>query len=128
MGVIAEGDSEDEDGDQDALLPSEEVQELERKVLECDIPQAFTHFSHRYSKRDYLICDLQGVMDMSAAEPCFELTDPAIHSVQRSYGKTDHGDIGMREFFRTHQCNAVCALLRIAPATELSRIASESKA
>ena len=37
------------------------------------------------------------------------LTDPAIHSsIPGFYGFTDHGDVGIKNFFKTHQCKDFC--------------------
>ena len=37
------------------------------------------------------------------------LTDPAIHSTMPGfYGFTDHGDAGIKKFFKTHQCGNFC--------------------
>ena len=82
--------------------------------------QAFSHFTYRHTRRKMLVCDLQGVLNIDAADEgragVFELTDPVIHyrsetGRQQVYGKTDHGLRGMHAFFTTHQCNDVCRLL-----------------
>ena len=52
--------------------------------LQRDIPQAFSCFTYRFTKRKMLVCDLQGVLDISQSPPLFELTDPAIHYTSRS--------------------------------------------
>ena len=80
-----------------------------------DFPQAFSHFTHRYNKSKLIVCDLQGVYDDK--EKVFELTDPVIHyksSQGRSavYGRTDRGQKGINDFFRTHKCNDLCMLLK----------------
>ena len=87
-------------------------------IHESDIPQAFSHFTHRYTKRKKMVCDLQGVLNKSASPPVFELTDPVIHYAstrgrKNVYGRTDRGKKGMNEFFCTHQCNDLCRLLRL---------------
>lgn len=65
-----------------------------------DIPQAFSHFSYIFSKRKYLVCDLQGVLSTDSDEPMFELTDPLIHYTtmtdRADYGRTDRGQQGIR--------------------------------
>ena len=86
---------------------------LESNILECDIPQAFTHFTHIVSQRRQMICDIQGVLSLIDGFPVFELTDPCIHSIDRKYGRTDKGREGFYDFFRTHKCNPVCTLLKI---------------
>jgi hypothetical protein len=80
-------------------------------ILPDDVPHAFSHYTFVYSKRDALVCDLQGVLTLDSP-PVFELTDPAIHSSQgRMFGKTDHGRKGFAEFFKTHKCNPLCEAL-----------------
>jgi hypothetical protein len=65
-----------------------------------------------------MVCDLQGVLDMTSTPPKFELTDPCIHYASRRgrkmvFGRADRGKKGMHEFFKTHNCNAVCRLLEL---------------
>ncbi len=48
--------------------------------------------------------------------PLLRLTDPCIHYESRRgrvmvHGRTDKGKRGMHDFFRTHQCGALCRLL-----------------
>ncbi len=47
----------------------------------------------------------------------FELTDPVIHYKSTKgrrgvYGRTDRGEKGISDFFRTHQCNELCRMLK----------------
>ena len=83
-----------------------------------DIPQAFSHFTFVASHRELLVCDLQGVLDASAVPPVFELTDPVIHrrhkqgSRRNTYGRTDRGDAGIHNFFKTHECSELCKRLQ----------------
>jgi hypothetical protein len=119
--VLEEDDEEEDEDEGDNDLPvsqdicaSIEVIELEKRILESDIPQAFSHFTYRHTQRDELVCDLQGELNILGAAPYFDLTDPCIHSSRRKYGNTDKGGKGMNDFFRTHQCNAVCKMLKIA--------------
>eukprot|EP01041_Mallomonas_annulata_P009129 gene9129-18910_t len=93
--------------------PSTATQLLLDRVLEQDIPQAFSHFTHSHTSRDHLVCDLQGELKLVDGFPTFQLTDPCIHSRQQKYGRTDKGLKGFADFFHTHQCNAVCKLLKI---------------
>jgi len=80
-----------------------------------DIPQAFSHFSYIFSKRKFLICDLQGVLDTDSDEPLFELTDPVIHysdmTDRADYGRTDRGQQGIDDFFRSHKCSPLCHMM-----------------
>lgn len=52
-----------------------------------------------------MVTDLQGVRDRPMG---YWLTDPAINSVNREYGKTDIGNIGIHNFFDKHECTTFC--------------------
>ena len=127
LGAIAESD-EEEEGDSEEDTGSDSGAALGGMmsaarvalptVSNADVPQAFTHFTHRYSKRTQMVCDLQGVLDESLSPPVFKLTDPVIHYRSKHgrknvYGRTDHGVKGMDKFFATHECNALCRLLKM---------------
>jgi hypothetical protein len=89
--------------------------ELKKRILENDIPQAFTHFTYVFTKRDEMVCDLQGQLSLEQYPSVFLLTDPCIHSKHGTkYGRTDKGTHGMQLFFKTHQCNCVCKLMGFA--------------
>ena len=75
-----------------------------------DVPQAFSHFSYECSRGKQLVCDLQGVWN---TEDGFMLTDPVVHYVSNTgrrhkNGATDKGLEGVKRFFRTHKCGALC--------------------
>jgi hypothetical protein len=80
-----------------------------------DIPQAFSHFSYIFSKRKFLVCDLQGVLSTDSHEPLYELTDPVIHYTEMTdradYGRTDRGQQGIDDFFKTHKCSNLCHIM-----------------
>ncbi|KAK1736886.1 alpha kinase family protein [Skeletonema marinoi] len=80
-----------------------------------DIPQAFSHFTYNASGRRFLVCDLQGVLDMKKTPPVFELTDPAIHYSEQTrrsdFGRTDKGENGIDQFFQTHTCSDLCRMV-----------------
>ena len=79
------------------------------RIIDDDIPQAFSHWSYNYTKGELLVCDLQGELRQD-----FCLTDPAISSSrQRMYGDTDLGKVGQKRFFETHQCNPLCRILHL---------------
>lgn len=85
-------------------------------ITSDDIPQAFSHYTYRYTQRSQLVCDLQGVLDDSVTPPVFQLTDPVIHAhnpfwKKHLFGRTDHGHKGMRTFMNSHSCNDLCRLL-----------------
>ena len=115
--IREESDSEGEEGEDDKHGHAGAIGAVKQyTVIVSDFPQAFSHFTYRCSSRQRLVCDLQGTLDMSISPAVFELTDPAIHHVSgsgrsRVYGRTDHGRKGIKRFFETHQCNALCNLL-----------------
>lgn len=67
--------------------------------------QALSHFSYHASGGKLVLCDLQGGIYSNA----IVLTDPAILSVDRSYGVTDLGPTGICSFFSNHKCNEFCS-------------------
>eukprot|EP00121_Abeoforma_whisleri_P009327 Awhi_evm1s8574 len=90
-----------------------------QKVLNDDVPQAFTHWSYVYTQRELLICDLQGIFEAESVPPLFRMTDPVIHTGDknrndRPFGATDRQGKGISDFFRTHICNPLCDLLQLA--------------
>ena len=111
LGAITEIDDEDEDSEED---DDDSGIDVEESISIEDIPQAFSHFTYRYTHRRFLVCDLQGVL--SDSPPMFELTDPVIHFRSRhrrrgKFGRTDHGMDGIVDFFRTHECGPLCRML-----------------
>jgi hypothetical protein len=106
MDAIDEGD-DGEDEQQEGLGPVD--LSIAARIIDDDIPHAFSHWSWQYTKGHSLVCDLQGVLGKES----FQLTDPAIHSRKGRYGPTDHGRKGHRLFFATHECNPLCHVLRL---------------
>lgn len=92
-------------------------------ALLTDFVQAFSHWVYDHTKHQMIVCDLQGILDMEGRRPVFRLTDPAIcskpkkdrHGNKTSYGKTDQGMTGIRNFCCNHVCNTVCAGLNLTP-------------
>lgn len=76
----------------------------ETTVNGADVLDAFCHFTYQNSEGKYVICNLKGVED----EYKFKLSNPTIHSWEGGYGSKDKMDIGIRDFFQNHQCNAIC--------------------
>ena len=126
LGAIAE--ESDEEGDDVSEAAEEEEEERASSgarqqpaaaplsFTAADIPQAFSHFSHLFSRRKMTVCDLQGVLDADCSPPLYRLTDPVIHySSSRGrtnvFGRTDRGRKGVSSFFRTHTCSALCRAL-----------------
>jgi hypothetical protein len=107
MSTIQEED-EDRSDEDSSLLNRRKC--LIESILDDDIPPAFSHYTYVYSKRDRLVCDIQGVLHDNP--PLFELTDPAIHSQKKGqFGKTDFGCQGVDKFFESHVCNPLCEVL-----------------
>jgi len=105
MGGIQEEDEEDEDDYPSAML---------RPKVD-DVPQAFSHFTHFSSGGKHLVCDIQGTFS-AIRDPEFNLVDPVIHSDEGEkarFGRTDRGAQGIADFFKSHQCNGLCKLLRL---------------
>ena len=121
--TIVEVDSENEDdfSDDKSLQPiSSNTSNLssnkELVIMNKEVPQAFSHFTCMWSKREKIVCDLQGVLDTSQKPPVFEFTDPVIHYKSKSgrkyvFGRTDQGQKGIDNFFKTHKCNTFAKLL-----------------
>jgi len=111
----------EDDKDDEAIIDSDVEQLFDRIIEEIDIPQAFSHWTYRFSRREHLVCDLQGVFDKRANPNVFVFTDPCIHTMRKkSFGPTSRGRQGMNAFFKSHECNALCellGLLRYKPVT-----------
>ena len=73
---------------------------------QSDMMQAFSHFTYVHSGESLLICDLEGARNGRG----IQLTDPAIHCRLRpnKFGYPDLGFVGIKRFFRSHECNSVC--------------------
>lgn len=65
LDVIAESDEDAEADDEEETEP----------FSIADIPQAFSHFTYRYTKHKLLV--------LSTSPPLFELTDPVIHFMEK---------------------------------------------
>ena len=68
---------------------------------------AFSHWTWSATGHRILVCDLQGVKNGKK----YTLTDPCIHSVERKYGMTDMGVVGMEKVMASHKCNNICKQL-----------------
>lgn len=72
---------------------------------------ALCHFSYHHSNGEYILSNFKGVKngpDHEEKPNTFHLTTPSFHSKTRAYGSTDMGETGIQEFFKTHQCSAIC--------------------
>jgi len=75
---------------------------------------AFSHFSYEYSTGKLIVTELQGTKQQGR----YYLTDPAVHYVHQAddaFGKANHGQSGIAEFFKSHSCNRICRGLKLTP-------------
>lgn len=70
-------------------------------------PQILSHYSWVKTRGRLLLCDLQGVRK-NENKTKYIITDPAIHSIDKTYGSTDLGIVGMLLFFSNHLCTNEC--------------------
>ena len=76
--------------------------------------QAFSHWTYEHTNGDMIVVDLQGI-DIGDNQT-YLLTDPCIHSTDlKRFGGTNLGTAGMKRFFQTHVCNAICLALKLTP-------------
>ncbi|CAB9502452.1 Myosin heavy chain kinase [Seminavis robusta] len=133
LGAIEEGsedEEEDEDEQDDGIMDSTKKWAPDGgtsfSLAEQQFPPAFSHFTYENSKRQFLVVDLQGVLQVKPdGTRCYMLTDPAIHRKKKSHhalshsnmdlGRTDRGEKGIKAFFETHECNDVCRILGLPP-------------
>lgn len=85
-----------------------------------NVPQAFTHWTHvkKMQNGSIMVCDVQGTF--SPEQNCFHWSDPVVHSdlagqTKTNFGRTDRGETGILDFFKTHKCNPLCRLLSLPP-------------
>ncbi|KAL1523672.1 hypothetical protein AB1Y20_018606 [Prymnesium parvum] len=100
----------------------EDEYDLDIPIEVNDVPQAFSHFSFEQSRGKKLICDLQGVWNVTDG---FLLTDPVVHFVasngrRHTNGATDKGLEGVKRFFSTHKCNGLCRMTGLPTRSELN--------
>ena len=69
-----------------------------------ELLHAFSHWTYEVTKSYMLVVDLQGV----EREGHYLLTDPTIHGEDPGFGSTNLGELGMTQFFKTHECCSVC--------------------
>lgn len=55
-------------------------------------------------------------------------TDPQLHSHKKEFGKADRGVSGFQDFFKTHQCNAICQQIGLKNRSSSSAAASSKSA
>ncbi|XRB13182.1 VWFA domain-containing protein [Pseudoscourfieldia marina] len=124
LDAIVEEEEDNENGT-GFISIEHERRELQKQINKDDVPQAFSHFTYEATGGTKLVCDLQGVWNSTDG---FRFTDPVIHQGEgkeeentrsdgtpdrkvRANGPTDRGDIGIANFFRSHECNEICRRL-----------------
>lgn len=112
LGELAEADEEEE---QDNGSSGFSFASPTKAPTVNDLPQAFSHWTNtkrmQGNEGALLVCDLQGCY---SAEGKFNWVDPVIHSnlgKKGRFGRTDRGAEGIKDFYRTHKCNALCRAL-----------------
>lgn len=60
----------------------------------------FSHWSYAWTNSSLMVTDLQG---WAMSKSSFILTDPAIHSRSKQFGKTDQGETGFNRYFIMHR-------------------------
>ncbi|KDQ50924.1 hypothetical protein JAAARDRAFT_91717, partial [Jaapia argillacea MUCL 33604] len=80
---------------------------------------AFAHFVLENTACHYMFADIQGMFSCSydrneLGQTTLVLFDPMSHTPTKSSGLGDHGVDGIRDFIQSHQCNTICALLKLA--------------
>eukprot|EP00047_Mylnosiga_fluctuans_P004940 m.237432 g.237432 ORF g.237432 m.237432 type:complete len:488 (-) comp13135_c0_seq1:190-1653(-) len=76
-----------------------------RAAVIDELPQVFSHFTWSATDGQQLVCDLQGVWNQYDG---FQLTDPVVHDGRHGPRRTNRGYPGIRKFFETHRCTALC--------------------
>ena len=71
---------------------------------------AFSHWTFNESGGQMMVVDLQGVKQPNGD---FWLTDPAIHSPVRHFGRDNKRLSGIYSFFKTHVCNSICESMKL---------------
>jgi len=89
--------------------PSGTEENYLRRIM-LDLPQAFSHFTFQATDGEEMVVDIQGAG--------YTYTDPQLHSQSLKYGRADRGVVGMREFFKSHKCNACCRALGLSADTK----------
>lgn len=113
--TIEEGDENDDGNCQET--GAEELHSNEGFTI-IDLLQTFSCFSYHFFRKKMLVCDLQGVFNTE--KNLLQLTDPVVHQLkmrqcnQASFGRTDRGEAGIKDFKETHRCNGLCKLVQSA--------------
>ena len=70
---------------------------------------AFSHWTYTATDGFLMVVDLQGV----DRDDTYILTDPSINCNKPRFGRTNVGEVGMKQFFKSHSCNNVCEAMKL---------------
>ena len=70
---------------------------------------AFSHWTYVITEEYLIVVDLQGIEEKDQ----FILTDPSIHCIEPKFGRTNIGETGIKQFFKTHRCGSVCEAMKL---------------
>ena len=70
---------------------------------------AFSHQTYTGTKGFLNVVDLQGV----DKDDKYILTYPSIYCEEPRFGKTNFGNCGMEQFFKSHRCGSVCEATKL---------------
>lgn len=74
---------------------------------------AFSHWTFDFSGGSYMVLDMQGAEYRDG----IIISDPAVISIDQSFGMTDQGAAAILGFFSHHKCNHFCSPLWRKPIT-----------
>ena len=77
---------------------------VDEKIFSSTL-DAFSHWTYDSTGGFLNVVDLQGV----DRKDKYILTDPVINCLEPRFGRTNLGQIGMKQFFKTHVCGDVCS-------------------
>ncbi len=110
-----------------SCFPSNRVAIIQRSRSRCCTTRSYTLLT---AFRGSFLARLSPLVS-----PLFTSIDPVIHyqsktGKRQEFGRTDLGRKGVREFFKTHECNDVCRLLCLpgARSPEVEAAAKAAKA
>ena len=70
---------------------------------------AFSHWTYVITEGCLIVVHLQGIEENDQ----FILTNPSIHCIEPKFGRTNIGETGIKQFFKTHRCGSVCEVMKL---------------
>ena len=70
---------------------------------------AFSHWTYVIIEGCLIVVDLQGIKENNQ----FILSNPSIHCIEPKFGRTNIGETGIKQFFKTHRCGSVCEVMKL---------------